>query len=225
MSVFPSIPPSWAADLASVTSGPAFADLCAFVAHERASGAVYPSERDVFRALELTPRERVRVVLLGQDPYHDEGQAHGLCFSVKPPTRPPPSLRNVFRELEADVGVRVPEGFGDLTAWAERGMLLLNTVLTVRAHAPASHKGKGWEAVTDAVIAAVARGSSPVVFCLWGAHAREKKKAIDTSKHAVVECAHPSPLSIKKFRGSRPFSQIDDALARFGGPPFDWSLG
>jgi uracil-DNA glycosylase len=131
----------------------------------------------------------------------------------------------VFRELEADVGVRVPEGFGDLTAWAERGMLLLNTVLTVRAHAPASHKGKGWEAFTDAVLAAVARGPRPVVFCLWGAHARAKKKSIDTTRHAVIECAHPSPLSVTKFRGSRPFSRIDEALVRFGGPPFDWTLG
>ncbi len=219
------IPERWQSALGAEVEKPYFATLTKYVEDERRVRAIYPRTEDVFRALELVAPEAVNVVLLGQDPYHDEGQAHGLCFSVKPPTRVPPSLKNVFRELEADVGVVIPKGVGDLTPWAERGVLLLNTVLTVAAHSPASHQKKGWETFTDAVLDVINRGDRPVVFCLWGAHARAKAKKIDVAKHVVIEGAHPSPLSAKKFLGSRPFSAIDRALVAKGRAAMDWRLG
>jgi uracil-DNA glycosylase len=158
-----------------------------------------------------------------EDPYHDVGQAHGLCFSVKPPTKPPPSLKNIFKELETDLGLP-PSAHGDLTAWAERGVLLLNTVLTVEAHKPASHAGHGWERFTDAIIRALNARATPVVFCLWGNHAKKKAALIDGDRHGIVEGAHPSPLSQKKFFGSKPFSAINKALAARGQQPMDWHL-
>jgi uracil-DNA glycosylase len=218
------IPPAWKTALGDEMTKPYFRDLVAFLELERTQKTIFPAEDDVFRALSLTPQDRVKVVLLGQDPYHDEGQAHGLCFSVRPPTRPPPSLKNVFRELKSDLGVDVREGVGDLTAWAEQGVLLLNTVLTVVAHEPASHKKKGWESFTDAVITKVNDSPRRVVFCLWGAHAQKKAKLVDTSRHVVIASAHPSPLSVKSFLGTRPFSKINAALVEAGQSPIDWSL-
>jgi len=217
------LPESWRGVLAGETEQPYFERLAEFVAAERAGHQVFPPRGEVFSALEATPYERVKVVLLGQDPYHDDGQAHGMCFSVRPGTKVPPSLRNIFKEREADLGLPVPAS-GYLMPWAERGVLLLNTVLTVRAHEANSHKGKGWEAFTDAVIRAVSARPEPAVFVLWGNHAKKKLPLIDTGRHAVVQGAHPSPLSARLFLGSRPFSQIDKALADLGQPPMDWSL-
>ncbi|MBX3192489.1 MAG: uracil-DNA glycosylase [Labilithrix sp.] len=217
------IPASWRRFVGDEATKAYFAELAAFLAAERATKKIFPPEDDVFRALELTPRDRVKVVLLGQDPYHDDGQAHGLCFSVRSPTKPPPSLKNIFRELKSDLGLDAPD-HGDLSAWARQGVLLLNTVLTVVAHEPASHKNKGWETFTDAVIANVNEIGDAVVFCLWGAHARAKAKLVDRARHVVIEGAHPSPLSAKKFFGSKPFSAINRALVEAGRAPVDWSL-
>jgi uracil-DNA glycosylase len=219
------IPGPWQKPLGEEAEKPYFRELVAFLKAERAKKTIFPPEEDVFRALSLTPLEDVKVLLLGQDPYHDDGQAHGLCFSVRPPTRPPPSLKNIFRELKDDLGIEVPEGQGELSAWGEQGVLLLNTVLTVVAHEPASHKKKGWETFTDAVINKVNAGPRPVVFCLWGAHAQKKAKLVDASRHVVIQGAHPSPLSMKKFFGSKPFSKINAALFAKGRTPIDWSLG
>jgi len=217
------IPASWAPVLAAETEQPYFADLEAFLKTERAEHQVFPPEDEVFAALAATPYQDVKVVLIGQDPYHDDGQAHGMCFSVRPGVRIPPSLRNMYKELETDLGIP-PVKHGYLQAWADQGVLLLNTVLTVRAHEPASHKDRGWEKFTDAVIKDVSAREKPVVFVLWGAHAKKKAKLIDTSRHAIVEGAHPSPLSAKKFFGSKPFSAVNEALEKFGQEPVDWRL-
>ncbi|WP_235215515.1 uracil-DNA glycosylase [Phaeacidiphilus oryzae] len=217
------LPESWRRVLEAETEEPYFHRLAEYVAAERAAHQVFPPAGEVFAALAATPYEKVRVVVLGQDPYHDDGQAHGMCFSVRPGTRIPPSLRNIYKELNTDLGLPVP-ATGYLMPWAERGVLLLNTVLTVRAHEAASHKGQGWERFTDAVIRAVSARETPAVFVLWGNHAKKKLPLIDTDRHAVVQGAHPSPLSAKKFLGSRPFSQIDEALERLGQPPMDWTL-
>ena len=217
------IPASWAPVLAAETEQPYFADLEAFLKTERAEHQVFPPEDEVFAALAATPYQDVKVVLIGQDPYHDDGQAHGMCFSVRPGVRIPPSLRNMYKELESDLGVP-PVKHGYLKAWADQGVLLLNTVLTVRAHEPASHKDRGWEKFTDAVIKDVSAREKPVVFVLWGAHAKKKAKLIDTSRHTIVQGAHPSPLSAKLFFGSKPFSAVNDALAGFGQEPIDWQL-
>lgn len=217
------VPAPWRKLLQDELDAPYFAELDAFVARERKKKTVFPPEDEVFTALALTPPDKVRVVILGQDPYHDDGQAHGLCFSVKPPTPPPPSLKNIFKELATDVGCAAPKN-GDLSPWARQGVLLLNAVLTVEAHKPASHKDKGWERFTDAVIAKVNELPRPIVFCLWGAFAKKKGALVDRARHAVVEGAHPSPLSAKKFFGSRPFSQIDAALKARGQPAVDWQL-
>jgi uracil-DNA glycosylase len=217
------IPASWAPVLAAETEQPYFADLEAFLKTERAEHQVFPPEDEVFAALDATPYEDVKVVLIGQDPYHDDGQAHGMCFSVRPGVRIPPSLRNMYKELESDLGV-APVKHGYLKAWADQGVLLLNTVLTVRAHEPASHKDRGWEKFTDAVIKDVSAREKPVVFVLWGAHAKKKAKLIDASRHAIVQGAHPSPLSAKLFLGSRPFTQIDAAVQAQGHEPIDWRI-
>jgi uracil-DNA glycosylase len=217
------IPASWAPVLAAETEQPYFADLEAFLKTERAEHQVFPPEDEVFSALAATPYQDVKVVLIGQDPYHDDGQAHGMCFSVRPGVRIPPSLRNMYKELETDLGI-APVKHGYLQAWADQGVLLLNTVLTVRAHEPASHKDRGWEKFTDAVIKDVSAREKPVVFVLWGAHAKKKAKLIDASRHAIVQGAHPSPLSAKLFFGSKPFSAVNEALAGFGQEPIDWRL-
>ncbi|MFT3776613.1 MAG: uracil-DNA glycosylase [Minicystis sp.] len=220
----PPIPESWRDVLADEVEKPYFKELSRFVAEERKSGDVFPPRDEVFAALDLTPYDDVKVVLLGQDPYHDDGQAHGLCFSVRPPVPPPPSLVNMFKELQSDVGFRVPN-HGSLVHWAKQGVLLLNAVLTVRAHSPNSHKNQGWETFTDAVLRKVAERREPVVFVLWGAYAQKKAKLIDTSRHTVLTAAHPSPLSARNgFFGSKQFSAVNDALSRAGKAPIDWQL-
>jgi uracil-DNA glycosylase len=203
---------------------PYWKDLQAFVATERATGPVFPPPEEVFAALHLTPYAAVKVLILGQDPYHGPGQAHGLCFSVRPGVPLPPSLVNIFTELEADLGIPPPR-HGSLEPWARQGVLLLNAVLTVRAHRAASHAGKGWETFTDAVIRAVNDKPERVVFILWGAYARKKRGFVDTSRHVVIESAHPSPLSARNgFFGSRPFSRANAALVAAGREPVDWTL-
>ncbi len=221
-----SLPGSWASVLCDETSKPYFTELMEFVNAEREQGVVFPSEEDMFRAFELTPFEQVRVVLLGQDPYHDEGQAHGLCFSVLPGVKPPASLANIFKELEADQG-HAPPGHGHLERWASQGVLMLNTVLTVRAHAPGSHKNKGWEKFTDAVIKTLGARDEPMVFALWGDFAKKKASLVDRERHRVVLAPHPSPIIGKgpKFAGSRPFSAINAALEELGCAGIDWELG
>ena len=214
----------WNPVLKAELAKPYWADLQQFVAAERAEHAVYPPAAEVFAALHLTPFAAVKVLILGQDPYHGPGQAHGLCFSVRPGVTVPPSLRNVYAELEADLGIE-PVRHGCLTAWAEQGVLLLNTSLTVRAGQAASHQGKGWEVFTDEVIKAVDAKPERVVFVLWGAAARRKKVLVDTSRHVVIESAHPSPLSAHNgFFGSRPFSRANEALVAAGREPIDWRL-
>ena len=201
-----------------------WSELMAFVNKERSEHVVYPPHEEVFAALHLTSFTDTRVVILGQDPYHGPKQAHGLCFSVRHGVPIPPSLRNIHQELHDDIGIHIPE-HGSLEKWAANGVLLLNTTLTVRAHAAASHQGHGWERFTDRIIEVVNEKSSTIVFILWGAAARKKKSMIDTDRHTVIESAHPSPLSARNgFFGSRPFSKANDALARNGLPSVDWSL-
>lgn len=202
---------------------PYWKQLQAFVDDERRRHTVYPSREDVFASLRTTSYADVKVLVLGQDPYHGPGQAHGLCFSVQRDIEPPPSLVNIFKELRDDIGISIPT-HGNLEAWARRGVLLLNTTLTVRAGQAASHQGKGWETFTDQVIRVV--NEKPfVVFVLWGAHARKKKMLIDTQRHVVVESAHPSPLSAHNgFFGSRPFSKVNEALRNARLEEIDWSL-
>jgi uracil-DNA glycosylase len=203
---------------------PYWQPLMDFVATERAHHTVYPPIDEVFSALHLTPYADVKVLIVGQDPYHGPRQAHGLCFSVRRGVPIPPSLKNIHTELHDDLGIPIPD-HGNLEAWARQGVLLLNTSLTVRAGQAGSHSGKGWEHFTDEVIRAVDAKPDPVVFILWGGHARKKKALIDTQRHAVIESAHPSPLSAHNgFFGSRPFSATNDALVAAGRTPIDWRL-
>ena len=220
------IPASWHAVIGAEFDKPYFKSLAKFVDDERQAFPlkIYPGENQVFAALRLTPYERVRAVLLGQDPYPGEGMAHGLCFSVSPTVKKlPPSLKNMFKELHADLGVPIPNN-GCLAPWAEQGVLLLNTILTLRSGEPLSHKGRGWETFTDEIIRQVSARPDPVVFVLWGRPAQAKIKLIDTTKHAVVQAAHPSPLSAKGFLGTRPFSAINDALRAADKPTIDWRI-
>lgn len=199
-------------------------ELTKFVHDERTRHQVFPPHDEVFAALHHTSFESVKAVVLGQDPYHGPGQAHGLCFSVRPGVPPPPSLKNIFTELESDLGIPRPQT-GSLLPWAEQGVLLLNTTLTVRARQAASHQGKGWEQFTDRIIEAVSQKTDRVVFVLWGSAARRKKQMIDLSRHGVVESTHPSPLSAHRgFMGSRPFSQVNHLLEEAGRTPIDWRL-
>lgn len=218
------IPESWHEHLNGELNKPYFQKLAQFVDEERQKETVFPPEEDVFSALRYAPYENVNVLLLGQDPYHDNNQAHGMCFSVLPGIKAPPSLKNMFKELRDDVGFRIPNN-GYLIPWAQQGMLLLNAVLTVRAHTPNSHKNRGWEKFTDAVIRAVNEKREPVIFVLWGGYAQKKLSLIDTTRHVVVQSAHPSPLSANNgFFGSKPFSKINDALRAAGKPEIDWQL-
>ena len=220
----PPLPPSWIDALAGEFEKPYWAKLQEFVESERAQGDVYLPEDDVYSAFRLTPLEKTRVFLLGQDPYHNTGQAHGLCFSVRPGVETPPSLANMYRELRDDLGYKIPNN-GFLVPWAEQGILMLNAVLTVRAHEANSHKNKGWETFTDAVLKAVNAQQSPVVFVLWGGYAQKKLPLIDTSRHMVIQSVHPSPLSARSgFFGSRPFSKINAALTSYGTPEIDWQI-
>ena len=220
----PDIPASWKRVLAEEFTRPYWAELQEFVAKERAQYTVYPPEDEVYTAFNLSAFDDVRVFLLGQDPYPGPNQAHGLCFSVKPGVPLPGSLRNMYRELQDDLGIP-PARTGYLVKWARQGMLMLNAVLTVRSGQPNSHKGKGWEEFTDAAIRAVGERDDPAVFVLWGAYAQKKIKLIDTDRHVIIQSAHPSPLSASNgFFGSRPFSKINAALKKHGHPPIDWDL-
>lgn len=199
-------------------------ELMAFVLAERQAHEVYPPHDDVFAALHLTALTDVKAVILGQDPYHGPGQAHGLCFSVRPSVRIPPSLRNIHKELADDLGIATPP-HGNLEAWARQGVLLLNTTLTVRAHEAASHQGHGWERFTDEVLRMVNQQQQRVVFILWGASARKKRSLVDLSRHTVLEAPHPSPLSAHRgFFGTKPFSATNAALVEAGRSPIDWRL-
>jgi uracil-DNA glycosylase len=214
----------WNPVLRQELAKPYWAELQQFVVSERARNTVYPPHDEVFAALHLTPYAEVKAVILGQDPYHGPNQAHGLCFSVRKGVPQPPSLQNIFKELEQDVGVTAPD-HGCLDHWARQGVLLLNATLTVRRSAAASHQGKGWETFTDEVLKAVNEKQERVVFILWGASARKKKPLIDTSRHVIIESPHPSPLSASSgFFGSRPFSRTNAALIEAGREPIDWSI-
>ena len=202
---------------------PYWAELQSFVQAERAQHKVFPAHDDVFRALHLTPYADVRVVILGQDPYHGPGQAHGLSFSVRPGVHVPPSLRNIYKELHSDLGIE-PPGHGNLEGWARHGVLLLNSVLTVRAHEAGSHHKQGWETFTDCVIQSVSEKPETVVFILWGNFARSKAPLI-ADHHHIIESPHPSPLSASRgFFGTKPFSRANQALVDAGRTPVDWSL-
>ncbi|MEO7717834.1 MAG: uracil-DNA glycosylase [Capsulimonas sp.] len=218
------LPESWRESLAGEFEKPYFHKLTEFVDAQRAEHSVFPPEPEVFSALKLTPLDDVKVMILGQDPYHDDGQAHGLCFSVRPGIKPPPSLVNIFKELKSELDIPIPDN-GYLVPWAEQGVLLVNAVLTVRAHEANSHKNKGWETFTDTVIQTVSAKETPVVFVLWGAYAQKKVPLIDTNKHTIIQSAHPSPLSARSgFFGSKPFSKINDTLRANGRAEIDWRL-
>jgi uracil-DNA glycosylase len=214
----------WDAVLADETQKPYFKALIDQVRAEYAQYIVYPAKRHVFRALRTTAYADTSVVILGQDPYHGEGQAEGLSFSVGRDIKIPPSLRNIFQELQSDIGAPIPP-HGSLIAWAEQGVLLLNAILTVKAHAAGSHRGIGWETFTDAVIAKLNERREPLVFILWGEYAKSKGALIDRSRHHVLASAHPSPFSAHRgFFGSRPFSQANVYLQAHGRQPIDWTI-
>ncbi len=218
------LPESWQAVLADEFEKKYFKELAEFVDKEREEYTVFPPENDVFNAFKYCPFEELKVFLIGQDPYHDINQAHGLSFSVRPGVKPPPSLKNMYKELRDDVGCSVPNN-GYLVPWAKQGVLMLNAVLTVRAHKAGSHGSKGWEKFTDAAVKAANEREDPVVFVLWGGYAKKKGKKIDETKHKIVDSAHPSPLSADKgFFGSKPFSKINKALEELGKEPIDWQI-
>lgn len=203
---------------------PYYKELYKFVVSEYRNHVIYPDADDIFNAFHLTPLSKVKVVIIGQDPYHNENQAHGLCFSVKPQVDIPPSLVNIFKELHDDLGCYIPNN-GYLEKWARQGVLLLNTVLTVRAHRAFSHQGKGWETFTDAVIRAVNEQDRPIVFILWGKPAQSKKSMLTNKKHLILEAPHPSPLSaFRGFFGSRPFSRTNEFLIKNNIEPIDWQI-
>jgi uracil-DNA glycosylase len=221
--------PSWLEPLRPEFDSPYMAALRAYLVAEKAAGKrIFPKGNEWFRALDLTPLENVRVVILGQDPYHGEGQAHGLCFSVRPEVRPPPSLVNIYKEMASDLGI-APAKHGFLEHWAEQGVLLLNSVLTVQMGMAASHRDRGWERFTDAVIRLVNARPEPVVFILWGSYAQKKAAFVDSidrgGRHLVLKSAHPSPLSAHNgFFGSKPFSKANAFLQNHGQKPIDWAL-
>jgi len=217
--------PSWLEPLRNEFEQPYMADLKRFLMNERELGKrIFPKGKEWFRALDLTPLDKVRVVILGQDPYHGEGQAHGLCFSVQPGVRPPPSLLNIYKELETDLGITRPT-HGFLEHWASQGVLLLNGVLTVQMGQAASHRDRGWERFTDRIIREVNAKNEPVVFMLWGSYAQKKAAFVDTSRHLVLKAAHPSPLSAHSgFLGCQHFSKANAFLESRGMDPIDWAL-
>ncbi len=216
--------PSWLAHLEPEFHKPYMKDLRSFLVAEKKRGNVYPPGAEIFNAFSFTPFDSVRVVVLGQDPYHNHGQAHGLCFSVRRGVEPPPSLRNIYKELSDDVGFVAPS-HGELTHWAKQGVLLLNTVLTVRAHQANSHRDRGWETFTDCVIHLLNAQREGLVFVLWGSAAGRKSAMIDDGKHLVLRSPHPSPLSAYRgFFGCRHFSRINQHLVERGGSPSDWQI-
>ena len=217
--------PGWKTALASEFDKPYFNDICSFLAKEEADGKeVFPPKSDIFAAFNSTPFQQVKVVLIGQDPYHDNGQAHGLCFSVRKGVRVPPSLVNMYKELATDIPNWKAPSHGCLQSWAEQGILLLNATLTVQAHKANSHSKIGWQTVTDAVIAILNRERQGLVFLLLGGFAQTKGKAIDKKAHPVVQAAHPSPLSVVRFMGSKVFSKVNTALKELEKNAIDWTL-
>lgn len=213
---------SWKEQLADEFEKDYFKQLAGFVRKEYSQGVVYPSGSSIFSAFDHCPFDRVKVVILGQDPYHEPGQAHGLCFSVQDGTPYPPSLVNIFKEIESDLGLKRP-GSGNLTRWADQGVLLLNATLTVRAHQAGSHQGRGWEVFTDAVIHRLAEQRKDIVYILWGAYAQKKGAFIDPSHNLVLKSAHPSPLSsYRGFFGNKHFSRTNDYLVSAGKTPIQW---
>lgn len=215
---------SWQEQLAEEFQKEYYLQLREFLKREYATQIIYPKMENIFEAFQRTPYEKVKVVILGQDPYHGPGQAHGLSFSVMPNVALPPSLRNIYKELENDLGIPVsPQG--NLEAWTDQGVLLLNTVLTVRNGQANSHQGMGWEQLTDAAIQKLNQRETPVIFVLWGRQARDKKRMIDTRHHFILEAPHPSPLSAHRgFFGSKPFSKINRQLCQWGQEPIDWRV-
>ncbi len=220
----PDIDPGWAARLRLEFHAPYFAQLHQFLLQERANGYIFPKEQDVLRAFQLTPFDSVRVVILGQDPYHGPGQAHGLSFSVPASMPAPPSLRNIIKEVQQNIGAFSPSG-GDLSHWARQGVLLLNATLTVRSGEPGSHYGQGWERFTDAAISALARERRGLIFLLWGRHAQAKLPLINQNKHVVLKAPHPSPLSAHRgFLGCKHFNKANAILLAQGDRPIDWTV-
>jgi len=214
----------WLKELGPEFKKPYYAKLYQFVRDEYNNHQVFPPADDIFNAFHYTPLSQVKVVIIGQDPYHNVGQAHGLCFSVKPDVEIPPSLVNIYQELHDDLGCRIPNN-GYLVKWAKQGVLMLNTVLTVRAHEANSHRGKGWEEFTDAAILALNKQNRPIVFILWGRPAQMKKSMLDNPRHLILEAPHPSPLSAYRgFFGSKPFSRANDYLESYGFLPIDWQI-
>ena len=214
----------WLEPLKPEFSKPYYAELFKFVKNEYATRQIFPPADDIFNAFHLTPLHEVKVVILGQDPYHNDGQAHGLCFSVKPDVAIPPSLVNIYQELHDDLGCYIPNN-GYLTKWAKQGVLMLNTVLTVRAHQANSHRGMGWEQFTDAAIRILNEQDRPLVFILWGSPAQKKAQMLNNPKHLILKAPHPSPLSAYRgFFGSRPFSQTNEFLVKNGLAPIDWQI-
>lgn len=214
----------WLDEIGSEFRKPYYKELSDFVLNEYKNNIIYPDSSDIFNAFHLTPLKEVKVVILGQDPYHGEGQAHGLCFSVKPGIKIPPSLMNIYKELKDDLDCKIPNN-GYLIKWAKQGVLMLNTVLTVRANQANSHRGKGWEEFTDTVIKAVNKQDRPIVFILWGSPARKKKAMLNNPKHLILEAPHPSPLSsYRGFFSSKHFSKTNNFLKKHGLSPIDWQI-
>ena len=221
----PELEASWKACLGTEFQEPYMQNLRAFLRQEKdARKLIYPKSKDIFKAFEHAPVDKVKVVILGQDPYHGVNQAHGLCFSVQPGVRIPPSLQNIYKELQSDLGI-APVKHGCLIPWAKQGVLLLNSVLTVQEGMAASHQGKGWEKFTDKIIELLNQQTRPIAFVLWGAYAQRKGQAIDTGRHLVIQSVHPSPLSVHRgFFGSKPFSQINAFLIKNHQEPIQWAL-
>lgn len=214
----------WEKELSEEFTKEYYRELFLFIRKEYSRVTVYPKSGDIFNAFHLTPFEKVKVVIIGQDPYHNPGQAHGLCFSVKPGVDIPPSLVNIYQELHDDLGCKIPN-HGYLNEWAEQGVLLLNTVLTVQAHKPMSHRGVGWEQFTDAVIQKVNGIDRPVVFILWGKPAQAKETMLNNPRHLILKAPHPSPLSAYRgFFGSKPFSRANEFLVQNGEEPINWQI-
>lgn len=223
ITVNPQIEEGWKAALAEEWSASYFKEIKKKILTEKKTGVVlYPRGNDTFKAFNLTPFDRVKVVILGQDPYHGVGQAHGLCFSVPDGITPPPSLVNIFKEIKDDIGITIPAGKGNLEEWARQGVLLLNALLTVRAGDPASHRDIGWETFTDVAIKKLSERREHLVFILWGKFAESKARLIDEKKHLILISAHPSPFSATKFFGCKHFSKTNAYLARHGQAPIDW---
>ena len=214
----------WLAELKDEFSKPYYKELYNFVKNEYNTRVVYPPADDIFNALHLTPLKDVKVLILGQDPYHEVNQAHGLCFSVLPGNQTPPSLQNIYKELQDDIGCRIPNN-GYLSKWADQGVLLLNTVLTVRAHEAFSHKGKGWETFTDRIIEALNRQNRPIVYMLWGSPAQAKASMLNNPQHLILKAPHPSPLSAYRgFFGCKHFSKCNEFLKSHNIEPIDWQI-